>query len=382
MAQIRQWSRYCAIDPQPAFLIELQVFSSNQNRGVNTVNPPPEAWNVPTGQCQVIGEIGQAHDGSLGTAHALIDVIADSGAAAVKFQTHIAAAESTPSEPWRVKFSRQDATRYDYWKRMEFSEAQWHELRQHSEDRGLAFISSPFSTEALELLKRVGVAAWKVASGEVSNHDLLTKMADSGTPIILSSGMSTWHELDESVALCVDRGASVTVLQCTTAYPCSPNDWGLNVITEMQQRYGCAVGLSDHSGEIYAGLAAAATGASVIEVHVTLSKRSFGPDVPASLTPDQLRRLVSGTQEISQARNHPVDKDVIAGRMSEMRSLFRKSLVAATDLPARHRIGVDDIVMKKPGTGIPADQTESVLGRTLHRAVARDHLFSEADFND
>ena len=116
--------------------------------------------------CFVIAEVAQAHDGSLGMAHAFIDAIASAGADAVKFQTHIARAESTPAEPWRVKFSPQDKTRYDYWKRMEFTEEQWHGLKQHAEERGLKFLSSPFSTEAVDLLTRVGVAAWKVASGE------------------------------------------------------------------------------------------------------------------------------------------------------------------------------------------------------------------------
>ena len=116
-------------------------------------------------KCFVIAEIGQAHDGSLGNAHAYIDAIANTGADAVKFQTHIASAESTKDEPWRVKFSLQDETRYDYWRRMEFSKEQWVGLKKHADDKGLLFLSSAFSIEAFELLQRVGVSAWKVASG-------------------------------------------------------------------------------------------------------------------------------------------------------------------------------------------------------------------------
>jgi N,N'-diacetyllegionaminate synthase len=119
--------------------------------------------------CLIVAEVAQAHDGSLGMAHAYIDAIADAGANAVKFQTHIAAAESTPQEPWRIKFSQQDATRYDYWQRMEFTETQWLGLKDHAGERGLIFLSSPFSIEAVDLLSRVGVAAWKVPSGETSN---------------------------------------------------------------------------------------------------------------------------------------------------------------------------------------------------------------------
>ena len=152
-----------------------------------------------THPCLIIGEVGQAHDGSLGLAHAYIDTIANAGADAVKFQTHIAQAESTPGEPWRVKFSRQDATRYDYWRRMEFSEEQWQGLRTHAADRRLKFISSPFSLPAAQMLQRVGLDGWKVASGEITNRPLLEFIVASGIPILLSTGMSALSEIDEVV---------------------------------------------------------------------------------------------------------------------------------------------------------------------------------------
>lgn len=138
----------------------------------------------------IVGEVAQAHDGSLGTAHAFIDAIADSGAQAVKFQTHIAAAESSPQEPFRVKFSRQDATRYDYWKRMEFTPEGWAGLAEHARERGLVFLSSPFSVEAVDLLEKIGMPAWKIASGETGNPLLLERIYHTGKPVILSTGMS------------------------------------------------------------------------------------------------------------------------------------------------------------------------------------------------
>ena len=141
-----------------------------------------------TSRCLIIAEVAQAHDGSLGAAHAYIDAAARAGADAVKFQTHIAAAESTPGEPWRVKFSLQDASRYEYWKRMEFTEEQWIGLKAHADQRGLKFISSPFSMEAVDLLERVGVAAWKVASGECTNAPLLRRIMTSGKPVLLVHG--------------------------------------------------------------------------------------------------------------------------------------------------------------------------------------------------
>src|SRR5438094_2671899 len=153
----------------------------------------------PEARCLIVGEVAQAHDGSLGIAHAFIDAIAAAGADAVKFQTHLAHAESTPAEPWRVRFSMQDDSRYAYWRRMEFTEEQWCGLRAHAIDRGLLFLSSPFSLEAVELLMRVGVAAWKIASGEIANGSMLDRMTESGLPIMLSTGMSRLDEIDTAV---------------------------------------------------------------------------------------------------------------------------------------------------------------------------------------
>ncbi len=200
--------------------------------------------------CIIVAEVAQAHDGSLGMAHAYIDAIANAGADAVKFQTHIAAAESTPYESWRVKFSDQDATRYDYWRRMEFTEEQWHGLKKHANECGLLFLSSPFSVEAVELLSRVGVAAWKVGSGEITNSPMFELMAETGLPILLSTGMSRLSEIDAALEFFKSRKLPVVVLQCTSAYPCPPEKVGLNLIPFFRERYGCAVGLSDHSGTI------------------------------------------------------------------------------------------------------------------------------------
>jgi N-acetylneuraminate synthase len=330
-------------------------------------------------QCLVIGEVAQAHDGSLGTAHAFIDAIANARADGIKFQTHIAAAESTPGEPWRVNFSYQDATRYDYWKRMEFTEAQWQGLRQHAKERGLLFISSPFSLEAVDLLVRVGVDAWKVPSGEVSNRPLLERICSSALPVILSSGMSPWSELDEAVATVKRAGLPLTVLQCSSIYPTPPEKLGLNLIPEMRRRYNCKVGLSDHSGAIYAGLAAAALGCAMIEVHITLSREAFGPDVPASITTAELRELVRGVRFIEKALASPVAKDAIAAEMAPLRALFTKSVVARTDLPAGTVLQEEHLTVKKPGTGIPAARLPELVGRRLARPVKAGALLSEGD---
>src|SRR5262245_3810480 len=327
----------------------------------------------------IVGEVAQAHDGSLGTAHAFIDAIAAAGADAVKFQTHLAAAESTPSEPWRTPFSPQDTTRYEYWQRMEFSEEAWRGLREHAAERRLLFLSSPFSLEAVELLRRVGVDAWKVASGEVTNLDLVAEVARDGLEVVLSSGMSTWDELARAVEVCRAAGAPVAVLQCNTAYPCPPEKVGLNVLADMSERFGCPVGLSDHSGTIFPAIAAATLGAAVIEVHVTLSRQSFGPDVAASVTDAELAELVRGVRFVEEARAHPLDKDAEADDMAGMRSIFTKSVVAARALPAGHVLAREDLAAKKPGTGVPAARLAEFVGRTLVRGVDADDLLNWSD---
>lgn len=327
----------------------------------------------------IVAEVGQAHDGSLGTAHAFIDAIANAGADAVKFQTHIAAAESTLDEPWRIEFSPQDKTRYDYWKRMEFTEEQWRRLKEYAEKRGLKFLSSPFSIEALELLTRVGVAAWKVASGEVNNLAMLDRMATTGLPVFLSTGMSSLSEIDFAVQRMRAHGLQLAVLQCTTMYPCPPEKVGLNLIPFFRERYGCAVGLSDHSGTIYPGLAAAALGIQVLEVHVTLSREMFGPDVPASITSSELRQLVEGVRFIEKMRASPVDKELIAQEMAALRDTFSKSVVVRRDLPAGTVLQEEHLTVKKPGTGIAADRLPEVIGRRLKRPVMADRLLSKED---
>lgn len=332
--------------------------------------------------CIIIAEVAQTHDGSLGLAHSFIDAIANAGADAVKFQTHIAAAESTPSEPWRVKFSRQDASRYAYWKRMEFTEEQWAGLKAHADERGLLFLSSAFSQEAVDLLARLDMAAWKVASGEVTNLGLLDAMAKTGRPMLLSSGMSRLDELDRAVALIRDRGNALAVMQCTTAYPCPPEKVGLNLLEEYRQRFKCSVGLSDHSGTIYPGLAAATLGCDVVEIHVTLSREMFGPDVPSSITTSELHQLVDGVRFIEKMRASRVDKDAAASQLSAVRDLFNKSVVVRSALAAGTVLTAEHLTVKKPGTGIPAARLDEIIGRRLRRDVETDTLLAEADLED
>jgi len=313
----------------------------------------------------IIAEIGQAHEGSLGILHSYIDALATTGVDAIKFQTHIAEAESSEHEPFRVKFSYEDATRYDYWKRMSFTLEQWKGIKSHCDEVGLEFVSSPFSNAAVDLLEEAGVSRYKIGSGEVNNLLMLEKIAKTRKPVILSSGMSSFTELDVSVDFLQKRNIDVSVLQCTTAYPTKPEEWGLNVIDELKARYDLPTGFSDHSGDIFACLAAVAKGAEILEFHAVFDKRMFGPDTKASITIDEIKKLVEGVRAIEISLKHNIDKQDSA-RFSELKGIFEKSLAVNKDLKAGAVITFDDLEAKKPkGHGMDASQYQSVIGKKV-----------------
>ena len=319
----------------------------------------------------IIAEVGQAHEGSLGLALSYIDALAETGVDAVKFQLHIAEAESSRFEPFRVKFSHQDKTRFDYWKRMEFSLEQWKLLKQKCDEKGVEFLASPFSNAAVDLLEEFGVKRYKIGSGEVSNFLLLEKIAQTGKPVLLSSGMSSFAELDKTVEFLKERKVEFSILQCTTAYPTKPEDYGLNVISELKDRYKVPVGYSDHSARIETSIAATALGAEILEFHAVFDRRSFGPDATSSLELDEIKELVKAVNNIKTSLNHPVDKSDNT-RFSDLKSIFEKSLAVNKSLPAGHKLTFEDLEAKKPkGYGIKASEFEKVIGKQLKKDIKK-----------
>lgn len=326
-----------------------------------------------------IAEIGQAHEGSLGILYSYIDAIAQTGIDAVKFQMHIAEAESSEHEPFRVKFSLEDETRFDYWKRMGFSLEQWKDIKRHCDSVGLDFICSPFSNLAVDWLEEIGVKYYKIGSGEVTNFLILEKIAQTGKPVILSSGMSSYAELDQTVDFLNERKVDFSILQCTTAYPTMPELYGLNVIQELKERYNVAVGFSDHSARIETCIAATALGASILEFHVVFDRQLFGPDTKASLTIAETKDLVLAVQNIATALSHPIDKNDNTN-FSELKQIFEKSLAVNNKLPKNHVITFDDLEAKKPkGFGIDAMRFQEVIGRVLTRDLNQWDFLNEAD---
>src|SRR6266545_1106809 len=319
----------------------------------------------------VIAEAGMNHDGSLGDAIRMAEVASACGADVVKFQLHDAEAETTRDAPSPPYFRHE--TRWEYFRRTAFTDEQWTTLKRACDAAGIEFLCSAFSLEAVERLERLGVARYKIGSGEVTNIELIRRVAATGKPVLLTSGMSSWGELDRAVEA---AGADVTILQCTSSYPTPPERVGLNVLAELRERYGKPVGFSDHSVGNYAAFAAVALGSVAVEKHFTLSKQMYGPDAALSLEPDELEDLVEGIRDIETMLANPVDKDDLAP-FEEMKRVFEKSVVTVTEIPAGATIERTMLAAKKPGTGIPAARIDEVVGRSARDAIAADTVVTE-----
>ena len=332
--------------------------------------------------CFLIAEVGQAHDGSLGSAHSFIDAIAEAGADAVKFQTHIAKAESTRHEEFRVPGFFQDKSRFDYWKRMEFTPDQWASLYEHANDVGLEFLSTPFSVEAINLLENLGVKAWKLGSGDTTNTVLINRLIETKKPILISSGMSTYEETDAIINKVKKEKIAYALFQCTTSYPCPPEEIGFNVIKNFIEQYDCPIGLSDHSGEIFPSLAAVTMGAKLIEVHVTFSKESFGPDVSSSLTFDQLKELSKGINFLQKGLNLDIDKNKQSEIRKETKKLFARSAFYCKKLLKGEKLSREHIAMKKPGGGLDYESAMNLVGKKVINDKEIDDFINNKDFNE
>ena len=327
----------------------------------------------------IIAEIGQALEGSLGILYSYIDALAKTGVNAVKFQMHIAEAESSEHEPFRVQFSMEDKARFDYWKRMGFTFEQWKEIKKHCESLGLDFICSPFSNMAVDWLEEIGVEQYKIGSGEVTNFLILEKIAQTRKPVILSSGMSSYAELDQTVAFLKERKVDFSILQCTTAYPTSPEQFGLNVIQELQQRYQVPVGFSDHSAKVETCIAATALGASILEFHVVFDRELFGPDSKSSLTIQETKELVLAVRNIATALAHPIYKNETSN-FSSLKRIFEKSLAVNKDLSKNHILTFEDLEAKKPrGCGLDARHFQEVIGKALTKDLKKWDFLNEWD---
>ncbi|HKY22417.1 MAG TPA: N-acetylneuraminate synthase family protein [Vicinamibacterales bacterium] len=324
----------------------------------------------------IVAEVGSVHDGSYGNALRLIDAAADCGADAVKFQTHIADIETLPDAPAPSYFKHE--SRIHYFSRTAFDADQWRALKARCADRGVMFLSSPFSEEAVDLLEAIGLERYKIPSGEVTNLPLLEKIASLRKPVLLSSGMSSWTELDAAVAVIRRVHDDLTVMGCTSMYPCPYEHVGLNVLAAMKRRYGLPVGLSDHTMTSYAAIAAVTLGAVVVEKHFTFSRAMYGSDAAHSMEPAEFTDMVRGIRAVEVMLGSPVDK-ADASRFADMKVIFEKSIVSRGEIPAGTVLTREMLAFKKPGTGIPPARVCEVVGRRAAHTVPANTLLSMDD---
>ena len=319
-----------------------------------------------------IAEVGLAHDGSLGIAHSYIDALSKTGINAIKFQMHLAESESSEFEKFRVNFSYEDKSRLDYWNRTSFNLDQWIGLKRHCEEYNLDFLVSPFSIEACKRLSEIGLKVFKVGSGELNNFLLLDTVNEIGEKVILSSGLSNYEDLDAAINR-FDKieKQNISLLQCTTAYPTLPNQWGLNNIKLFKEKYkNISIGYSDHSGQIFSSLAAISMGAELVEFHIVFDKLMFGPDSKSSLTIPEVKMLVEGGNKIHESLQSPLNKDNELD--DSLKNIFGKTLAINKNKKKGETINLNDLETKKPAKmGICASEYQKVLNKKLNRNLLK-----------
>src|SRR5688572_3013233 len=330
-------------------------------------------------RCFIIAEAGVNHNGSLELAHRLVDQAADAGADAVKFQTfdpELLVARKTPmAEYQRVNTGRQQS-QLEMLRQLALSRPAFQELARHATDRGIVFLSTAFDLGSADFLEDLGMAAYKVSSGDITNNDLLAHMARKGKPLLISTGMSTLSEVGDALAVArASGGSEVALFHCVTNYPALPGECNLRAMETMRQAFGVPVGWSDHTMGFHISLAAVASGAEILEKHFTLDCALPGPDHRASLEPRDFTALVNDVRAVEAASGDGVKIPVTSEAVNA--ALVRRSLHVATDLTVDHMLTEADLLALRPGTGIPPSARDHVIGRLLRVSLKAGELLRE-----
>lgn len=334
-------------------------------------------------RCFIIAEAGVNHNGSVDLAIELAEAAARAGADAVKFQTFIAESMITADAPkaeYQKDTTSPDESQLEMVKRLELSFAEFAKIKAHCDGIGIVFLSTPFDFQSVDLLSRLEAPAFKISSGDVTNHPLLEYVARANKPVILSTGMSNLSEVEEAVGVIRNTGnEQLVLLHCTTNYPADPGDINLRAMQTMAEAFRVPVGYSDHTTGIDISIAAVALGACVIEKHFTLDRNLPGPDHRASLEPDELRDLIQAIRRVGDAlgdgKKVPADSELDTARVA------RRSLVAAENIYAGTRILREMIAAKRPGTGLSPTKLSLIVGRTALVDIAAGSMLTTEMFD-
>jgi sialic acid synthase SpsE len=326
-------------------------------------------------QCYVVAEAGANHNGDYAVARELIDVAAEAGADAVKFQVYSGAtlySRKTPRFGYLKELS--DKSTQELLEEVALPREWLAQLAEHCASRGVAFFATPFDLDAVRELAAVGVPAFKIASFELVDLELIGHAARHGRPLILSCGMATYGEIEDALEVASREGASeVALLRCASLYPAPPSIMNLRAMATMRVAFGLPVGLSDHAEGIAVATSAAALGMELLEKHFTLDRSMKGPDHPFAIEPEELRTLVRDIRDVEAALGHgrltgPSDEEM------QMHSLARRSVIAACDIPAGTRIRREQLTVKRPGYGVAPKHLELLVGRTARVNIEEDDV--------
>lgn len=326
----------------------------------------------------IIADAGINHNGDFNKAIQLVDTAKESGADCIKFQCHITEAELiyTDIKPGYIS----EESLWDITKRIELTEDEDRRIKRYCEEKGIIYLSTPFSKEAADRLGSMNVAAFKIGSGECNNLPLLEHIAQKGKPMILSTGMNDIESIKMSVAVIQSHNCPLMLMHCTSMYPTPYDKVRLGAITELREVFGLPVGLSDHSMGIYTSLGAIVTGACVLEKHFTISRNWPGPDVPISIEPDELFELVKGSKAVFSALGG--HKTVLPEEQPIMEFAFA-SVVSTKDIKKGSILNAENIWVKKPGTGeISAKKLNSIFGKTAREDIKKAQQLTWKMLND
>jgi len=325
----------------------------------------------------IIAEIAQAHDGSIGFAHSFIDLASAVGCDAVKFQVHIASEESSKQDMFRKKFSFLKESRFEYWKRMEFTIPEWFELKKHAEELGLEFICSVFSMKAFHIMKKINLRLWKIASGEIFNDELIKNIAKQNNIMIISNGMIDDQEIKKKIS---KINGKIAILHCNSSYPTSLKDVNLFQMVNLKSKFKHPIGYSDHTGNPYTSITAISLGAQIIEIHLCFDKLQFGPDTSSSLSPIEFKKVIEANKTIYLTKGSLAIKKSQNKSIKKITKLFSKSVGVNKNLKKGHILKKADLCLKKPGIGIAPKNIYKCIGKKIIRDISFDEILFLKDF--
>lgn len=324
----------------------------------------------------IIAEACDNHLGSMDTAMEMVLRAKLAGADCIKFQHHLPDEEMLPDTPMSSNF---DIPLYDFLKKYAFTLEDHKQLKAYCDEVGITYLCTPFSLAAAREISEIGVDAFKIGSGEMTDIPSLVRIAELGMPLLISTGMSQWEEIDRTYDALISRNVPLCLLNCVSEYPPIYEDVNLGVIGLMQQRYANAViGHSDHTPDLFTSFAAVSLGACVIEKHVILDKRQPGPDQSVSIDFSELAELVSGIRKIEAAMG---DSRKVHDKEKQIREWAFRSLVSTQTISEGTVITQEMVWSKRPGTGIPSHQMDDVIGRTAKRQIGANRLLSWDDLS-